>query len=601
MTLSSINNILDRVWLFIVVSFYALLRYSGLLDSIDFILSFISDQRLRKFMNKYNGHIYMPLGFVDFNGLSDLLVLAKIFPRVNTFRYVNDFDPLEAVEVPQALYRPDDIDQQRKYMVAEAGGVLGGMFGFRAGIQVNATKISEEAFYLNIRFPGSEIRLTPWMRNRNVEIQFSVKDFTKVPDVHKVIYIESPGFKGWLGRTESFWHTIASQLDRDGYLLVSEFRKPPVPWKMFRKIGTIKTKRPKHLEYGPKRIFVYKLRISPWKRVKHFLSSWVDHKEKAGSVSAVGLSIFSPYITADTLPVAGDAKMSTETGGRDADGENNQVAGNSQKIITGLLSTRDIDLNELALDIFQAPQEFLRGADPRRRFTKDFTDWDPAMQELQFAVISLSHLRRDGITYALSLVELTKDQRVLKVWIVLEKGRLIMLDQKKHSTLPGEYVADQGMYDLLSGYTYSWYRTGEIGFDGDLQLHGLIDPVLEMPDPRINLNRLLLELADADHVKRFIAEKQITLNVQLPGEPVFVSDHDQEWDLKQVVIGELIDNAVKYSPSQTTVTVTLSRHNGRAVIAVADQGIGIPEHEKVKLGDYGFRGDLAKQFDGHRC
>jgi two-component system phosphate regulon sensor histidine kinase PhoR len=49
--------------------------------------------------------------------------------------------------------------------------------------------------------------------------------------------------------------------------------------------------------------------------------------------------------------------------------------------------------------------------------------------------------------------------------------------------------------------------------------------------------------------------------------------------LIEQAIGNLIDNAIKYSEPQRTVTVEVSRREHEAVIAVRDQGIGIaPEH-----------------------
>lgn len=44
------------------------------------------------------------------------------------------------------------------------------------------------------------------------------------------------------------------------------------------------------------------------------------------------------------------------------------------------------------------------------------------------------------------------------------------------------------------------------------------------------------------------------------------------------VVSNLISNAIKFSPINTTVTVRLYKESGFALIAVADQGIGIPDH-----------------------
>src|SRR5215208_1558311 len=48
-------------------------------------------------------------------------------------------------------------------------------------------------------------------------------------------------------------------------------------------------------------------------------------------------------------------------------------------------------------------------------------------------------------------------------------------------------------------------------------------------------------------------------------------------------LGNLVSNAVKYSPKNTTVTIWSESHEGSVMIFVADQGPGIPAHEQDKL------------------
>lgn len=45
----------------------------------------------------------------------------------------------------------------------------------------------------------------------------------------------------------------------------------------------------------------------------------------------------------------------------------------------------------------------------------------------------------------------------------------------------------------------------------------------------------------------------------------------------------LLENACKYSPADTSVTVTLEETNKGICLSVADEGIGIPEHEKPHI------------------
>ena len=51
----------------------------------------------------------------------------------------------------------------------------------------------------------------------------------------------------------------------------------------------------------------------------------------------------------------------------------------------------------------------------------------------------------------------------------------------------------------------------------------------------------------------------------------------------QHVVGQLVENAVKYSPGGGTVRVSATADGGQAVVAVADEGVGIPEGDGVDL------------------
>ncbi|MCB0696273.1 MAG: HAMP domain-containing histidine kinase [Chitinophagaceae bacterium] len=53
--------------------------------------------------------------------------------------------------------------------------------------------------------------------------------------------------------------------------------------------------------------------------------------------------------------------------------------------------------------------------------------------------------------------------------------------------------------------------------------------------------------------------------------------------LVQMAVNNLLENAVKYTPADKKVTVTMTERNGNAVLAVADNGVGIPDSEKSKI------------------
>jgi heavy metal sensor kinase len=63
--------------------------------------------------------------------------------------------------------------------------------------------------------------------------------------------------------------------------------------------------------------------------------------------------------------------------------------------------------------------------------------------------------------------------------------------------------------------------------------------------------------------------------------------------LKQVVVN-LLDNAIKYTPEGGTVALTVSAQNGKAVLEVVDNGIGIPPQALPKVFERFFRVDNAR-------
>jgi signal transduction histidine kinase len=67
------------------------------------------------------------------------------------------------------------------------------------------------------------------------------------------------------------------------------------------------------------------------------------------------------------------------------------------------------------------------------------------------------------------------------------------------------------------------------------------------------------------------------------------------------VLTNLLDNAVKYSPAGSRITVQAQRTDGQVMIVVSDEGIGIPPDELDKIFDKFHRVDRkdAKESYGH--
>ena len=93
----------------------------------------------------------------------------------------------------------------------------------------------------------------------------------------------------------------------------------------------------------------------------------------------------------------------------------------------------------------------------------------------------------------------------------------------------------------------------------------------------------------------FTAEHEVKMEV---GDGVLMAKLDTRL-IMQVVVN-LVDNAVKYAPKHTTVTVTTRREGARLICEVADEGPGIPDDEKAKVFQEFYTVHGVSPVDGRR-
>jgi signal transduction histidine kinase len=89
-------------------------------------------------------------------------------------------------------------------------------------------------------------------------------------------------------------------------------------------------------------------------------------------------------------------------------------------------------------------------------------------------------------------------------------------------------------------------------------------------------------------------EKNITITAELPHNLKIKADRTR----LQQAIANLIDNAIKYSADDSTITVTAHEETATAHISVADDGPGIPPHEIDRIWDRLYRGDQSRSQRG---
>jgi signal transduction histidine kinase len=141
----------------------------------------------------------------------------------------------------------------------------------------------------------------------------------------------------------------------------------------------------------------------------------------------------------------------------------------------------------------------------------------------------------------------------------------------------------------------------------------LLDAVSRGAD---RINRIMCELLDAQQIDlgRFeMVEEQVELNELLQdmtdraaamspkhrirfaeGRPVaIVADAERLREVMRI----LLDNAVRYSPGGGDVDVKLRASDGEVVIAVRDQGVGIPVDRRARLFQRFYRAHAGTQHD----
>ena len=77
------------------------------------------------------------------------------------------------------------------------------------------------------------------------------------------------------------------------------------------------------------------------------------------------------------------------------------------------------------------------------------------------------------------------------------------------------------------------------------------------------------------------------------------SDADAHGDplLLREALVNIVDNAIKYSPAGSTITIRVAQTGGEALIAVADQGPGVPSEHRERIFHRFFRVDEARTRD----
>ncbi len=188
------------------------------------------------------------------------------------------------------------------------------------------------------------------------------------------------------------------------------------------------------------------------------------------------------------------------------------------------------------------------------------------------------------------LHSLEQARRQMLANLVHELGRpLGALRSAIHALTQGATQDPQLLRDLTSGMDEETAHLQRVVEDLT-HLYGQEIGKLELKREELQLTTWLAQMLAP--WKAAAEEKHLHWQVNIPDNlPVVLADHVR---LAQV-IGNLIDNAIKYTPPGRTVTVSAGQEYGQVWICVVDNGPGIPIEEQAVIFTPFYRGGQDKR------
>lgn len=150
---------------------------------------------------------------------------------------------------------------------------------------------------------------------------------------------------------------------------------------------------------------------------------------------------------------------------------------------------------------------------------------------------------------------------------VLDSIPLIRGDRRVHSLV--EAISDE-VADL-DGFIQNLLSATRVTASG-------VSPRLEWADPR--------DIVDAAIRRRERRLSAHRIEIEFADDLPLVN---VDSGLIEELLGQLLENAAKYSPSGSTISVNTRAERGRVILSVSDQGVGITPDEQHQLGRRSFR------------
>ncbi|MEO8216725.1 MAG: PAS domain-containing protein, partial [Acidobacteriota bacterium] len=184
------------------------------------------------------------------------------------------------------------------------------------------------------------------------------------------------------------------------------------------------------------------------------------------------------------------------------------------------------------------------------------------------------------------------------VLVMRDVTALQELDRKKDEFLSVASHELRTPLTTIKGYTQLlWHNAGNVDFEerstylravlGEIErMMGLITELLDVS--RIETKRLQLlsrQIEWADFINKRVSAFRVqnplrTIRYEAPPPGLRLT---VDADRMRQVVDNLLSNALKYSPEETEIQVSIAERDGRVETSVVDQGIGIPSDEIPRL------------------
>lgn len=124
------------------------------------------------------------------------------------------------------------------------------------------------------------------------------------------------------------------------------------------------------------------------------------------------------------------------------------------------------------------------------------------------------------------------------------------------------------------------------------KLSRLESNILEVLPTEQKLAPLLWEVCE--EAKEKAARRQVHIHNTWKGDGM--ACYDRKWTRE--ALGNILDNAVKYSKAQGNIWISVEEYEFYVAIAVRDEGIGMPEEEMPKIFGRFYRAEAVQQEEG---